>query len=350
MPKFFRFPWAFQGDKSHIPDVVQVDGSLSYNQGFGFDYERARNDPSYKPVPREGMNGIFHDITDTLGTIQRQGVFDWVNAAQNGGDPVRYPIHALVRHRERIWRSRIQDNRSEPGTDGAWTDLSVTHYYARFTESGSLIVPADITTVWISGCAGGGGGGGGTGNYIQGAAAPCPGGGGAGEFVISQPYQVVPGQTLDILIGTRGLGGERGVPLVNEPSDGTDGGDTVVGSILTLKGGKGGRRGISAPNGAYSGGRGGAGFPQGGSGTDGTPSPDNASHAGQSGAGASGPFGGGGPSQRSGIPQYQEAEGLEGISASGFGAGGGGGGSSYITVSPGGRGGDGAPGFLLIRW
>ncbi|MCO8160988.1 hypothetical protein NRB16_24415 [Pseudomonas sp. LJDD11] len=350
MPKFFRFPWAYQGDKSPIPDAVQADGSFSYNQGFGFDYERARNDPSYKPVPREGMNGVFHDITEALGTIQRQGVFDWVDAAQNGGEAVRYELNALVRHQQKVWRSRISDNRSEPGTDGTWTDLSISHNCARFTESGRLIIPADVTTIWISGCAGGGGGAGGSGNHIQGAAAPSPGGGGAGEFVIAEPHDVVPGQVLDILIGTRGLGGERGVPMVTEPGNGIDGGDTVIGSVLTLRGGKGGGRGISAPNGAYSGGKGGAGFPNGGSGTDGTSSIERASHTGLSGAGASGPFGGGGLGQRSGIPQAQLNEGLEGMSAAGFGTGGGGGGSSYINVGAGGKGGNGAPGFVMIRW
>lgn len=228
--------------------------------------------------------------------------------------------------------------------------ISLTPTVKRFTSSGSFTVPEGVTTLYISGCGGGGGGAGGTGNHIQGAAAPSGGGGGAGKAEIGLPLNVVPGLVLSIRIGTGGLGGERGIPGGTEPGDGTDGGDTLVGSILTLAGGKGGTRGMTAPNGAYSGGKGGVGFPHGGSGTDGTPAIDRASHTGLSGAGASGPFGGGGLGQRSGIPQGQMSNGLEGLSASGFGAGGGGGGSAYINISPGGRGGNGAPGFLLIRW
>lgn len=229
--------------------------------------------------------------------------------------------------------------------------ISLTPTVKRFTNSGSFTVPEGVTTIYVSGCAGGGGGSGGSGNYIQGAAAPAGGGGGAGKAEIGLPLNVVPGQVLSIRIGTGGRGGERGVPGGTGPGDGTAGGDTVIGSLLTLKGGEGGLRGHSPSGGAYAGGEGGAGFPNGGSGTDGGSTIDTPGHSGVSGAGASGPYGGGGPSQRSGIPTPDVTDGVfDGISAAGFGAGGGGGGSSYINIGPGGKGGDGAPGFLLIRW
>jgi hypothetical protein len=122
MPKFFRFPWAVQGDRESPPDAVQADGSLGYNQGFPFDYERANNDPNYKPVPREGMNGVLYDITEAIATLQTQGVHDWVTPEQNGGVALPYRINALVRHKDKVWRSLAADNTAEPSAEGSWAD------------------------------------------------------------------------------------------------------------------------------------------------------------------------------------------------------------------------------------
>jgi hypothetical protein len=122
MAKYFRFPWSVQGDREPPPDGVQADGSLSYNQGFPFDYERANNDPNYKPVPREGMNGVLYDITEAIAVLQTQGVHDWVSAAQNGGVALPYRINALVRHKDKVWRSLVADNTAEPSADASWAD------------------------------------------------------------------------------------------------------------------------------------------------------------------------------------------------------------------------------------
>jgi len=219
----------------------------------------------------------------------------------------------------------------------------------RVTTSGTFTVPDNVTTLYISACAGGGGGGGGAGNTTIGAAGSCGGGGGAGEFVTDEPIAVTPGQVIQITIGAEGSGGGAGTQSGLSATPGSDGGDTVIGELLTLAGGKGGEQGINPGTGVSAGGLGGDGFPKGGSGSDGSTAVNNAGWPGASGAGASSPFGGGGPAQRSGI-YTADSPVFEGIAAAGFGAGGGGGAATYTGIGPGGTGGDGSPGFVTIKW
>lgn len=116
--RYFGIPFATTGDRITVPDATQPDGSVSFTQGFGFDYERPNTDPAYKPVPRDGTNGLFHDITEALGIAQRQGVSDWTVDAQP------YPINALVRHTDKVWRSLVANNNVTPVEGANWTELS----------------------------------------------------------------------------------------------------------------------------------------------------------------------------------------------------------------------------------
>ncbi|AZD85020.1 Phage tail fiber protein [Pseudomonas chlororaphis subsp. aureofaciens] len=114
MARDFTIPFATTGDMSDIPDTLQPDGSVSMTQGFGFDYERDNTDPAYKPVPREGFNRLFHDITEAVGLIQSQGAADWsVQFAP-------YRINSEVRHSDKLWRSLIANNNEEPGVGANW--------------------------------------------------------------------------------------------------------------------------------------------------------------------------------------------------------------------------------------
>lgn len=115
--RYFGIPFATTGDRITVPDATQPDGSVSFTQGFGFDYERPNTDPAYKPVPRDGTNGLFHDITEALGIAQRQGVSDWTVDAQP------YAINALVRHTDKVWRSLVANNNVTPVEGASWTEV-----------------------------------------------------------------------------------------------------------------------------------------------------------------------------------------------------------------------------------
>ncbi|HCR3230132.1 TPA: phage tail protein [Morganella morganii] len=116
--EIFKIPFAAQGDRTAVPDEVQADGSLSYTQGYGYDYERDQaTDPAAKDIEREKMNSIFHDITGAVGEIQAFGMPVWAEE----GKP--YAIRSIVYHNKKAWQSKIENNNTEPAAGTAWTEL-----------------------------------------------------------------------------------------------------------------------------------------------------------------------------------------------------------------------------------
>ena len=122
--KYFQTPFAENGDKTVVPDAPQVDGSVSYDTGYGYDYERDPNplvDPLTKDIERDKMNQLFNDVTGTLRQIQRSGgAPKWYAArATDGG----YPKGAAVEYTDgKLYSSTADGNTTEPTTPGAlWT-------------------------------------------------------------------------------------------------------------------------------------------------------------------------------------------------------------------------------------
>ncbi|EOZ3809778.1 hypothetical protein [Citrobacter youngae] len=211
--------------------------------------------------------------------------------------------------------------------------------FATLTTSGNFTVPAGVTELCISAVAGGGGGGsggGGDSSFFGGGG----GSGGAGESIVKMKFAVTPGTVINITIGSGGIGSIASTATGSAP---TAGGNTVIGSLITLHGGQ---PGINAGNGQNTapGGGYGQGFPTGSYGGDGNLSVGSGNGA----PGASSPFGGGGGAGRAGTDQ-----GTDGTAGSGYGSGGGSGGGKYGTApitARGGSGGNGAPGIVMIEW
>lgn len=112
-----------------------------------------------------------------------------------------------------------------------------------FTSNGTFIVPAGITKILITACAGGGGGGAyynHDGNYYYGGS-----GGGGGEAIYKKAFNVTPKQSISIKIGKGGIKSST-----STPGKAGNGGNTIIGSLITLKGGEGGMTGY-APNDSY---------------------------------------------------------------------------------------------------
>lgn len=216
---------------------------------------------------------------------------------------------------------------------------------ARLTASGSFTVPAGVTTLYLTGCAGGGGGGGGASSSNNSSASTSGGSGGAGQAAIKTPVTVTPGQVISYTIASGGAGGSGGATGINGNS-GSSGGSTIFGSLLTLSGGSAGGPGVYGTT-TINGGSGGAGFPAGGNGMSAVPTGTNFVIYASGGAGASTAFGGGGAAGIAG-----GASSTPGGDAFGYGASGGGGGA-FITLGQTGtgkNGGAGAPGILIVEW
>ena len=211
-----------------------------------------------------------------------------------------------------------------------------THGVQRFTTNGTFTVPAGVSVIYVSGVAGGGGGGSGAGSNAS-AVGGGGAGGGNGDYIISVPYAVTPGQAIPITIGGGGSGGAA-AGWGTAGNNGTAGGNTVIGSFVTLTGGGyggGGATGATVGNaGAVN------GFNNGG---NGTPALSGNSATGYGGDGGDGPFGGAGKGGAS--------NGNQGTGGHGFGTGGsGGGGNHSLTNSNGAAGNNGEPGLVIIQW
>ncbi len=154
MPKFFIQSFATAGDKTAIPEPVQVGGSVSYSQGWGPDYSREQGvDPLAKDVPREETNQIYFDITDNLGFWQRNGSPLWVTSAENGGSPLPYRAGAIVAWRAsggdpyRTYVSRSDANTALPSDPAFWTPFNYQFALnADTTSTGIPVDPAYVTS------------------------------------------------------------------------------------------------------------------------------------------------------------------------------------------------------------
>lgn len=152
--RFFRNPFATTGDKTAIPDAAQPDGSISYAQGFGPDYERVPGvDPLAKRVPRNQTNQYLFDITDNLGYWQRNAYPEYVTAAQNGGIALAYPISARVRYTGLVYASLVNNNTALPTDATKWAiDNPAPLAFATDAETqagvvnNKAITPANLTS------------------------------------------------------------------------------------------------------------------------------------------------------------------------------------------------------------
>lgn len=231
------------------------------------------------------------------------------------------------------WEAYVQDVYSiYIYTGTAW--ITTKRGQQTFTSSGTFTVPPNVTTLYISACAGGGGGGGS--GSASGGTSSAGGGGGAGQSITKQAYTVTPGATISITVGSGGTHGNGGAGGGSNPgAAGSAGGNTVIGTLVTLTGGSGGSGGSGPAGGAP-----GAGYPGGCYGQD-------AAAGSFGGHGASTPLGGGGFGGRG----AQNTAVGTGNAGGGNGSGGGGGGGCYtVSTSAGANGGDGAPGIVIIEW
>lgn len=114
--KFFKVPFANEGDRLAVPDVIQADGSVSFTQGYGFDYERDQaTDPQAKDISRESFNSLLYDITSVLGDIQRTGVQPYMSE-------ITYSKGSIVWFNEELYVSLSNSNTTDPTSD-KWTIL-----------------------------------------------------------------------------------------------------------------------------------------------------------------------------------------------------------------------------------
>lgn len=121
MAKYFPIPFAMNGDRKEIPIDKQDDGSISFDEGYGADYEKNKQvDPTAKDISRQEFNSVLHDITGAIGEIQRSGVATWTNE-------ISYSKGATIIHNGAVYTSTINANKNEP-PHASWSLLDLSEY------------------------------------------------------------------------------------------------------------------------------------------------------------------------------------------------------------------------------
>jgi hypothetical protein len=93
---YFDVPFALSGDVTAIPDPLQTGGTVSFTEGWNYNYQRnLSTDPAALPIDRSTMNWLFLQITTAIQALQLKAP-EWITAAQNGGTAVTYPAGAVV--------------------------------------------------------------------------------------------------------------------------------------------------------------------------------------------------------------------------------------------------------------
>ncbi|AJK16823.1 Ig-like domain-containing protein [Yersinia pseudotuberculosis] len=116
--RFFKVPFASNGDTQTIPDETDNEGFVSFNEGWGGDYERdLRTDTRAKPVGRKEMNYVLNAITRNIRQYQTTGFPEFITAADNNGAAFAYGTGVVVMHNNALYLSLVSNNTSVPGTD-----------------------------------------------------------------------------------------------------------------------------------------------------------------------------------------------------------------------------------------
>lgn len=145
MPKYFLNPFAINGDKESIPDASDPNGFVSYDTGYGYDYERDPDpliDPLTKDIERDKMNQIFFDITENIKFMQDSGgVPEW-SAARVA--VAGYPRDAKVVYAGITYTSTVNNNVSTPGSSATWilggqTDPTIISISALTPQANQMI-------------------------------------------------------------------------------------------------------------------------------------------------------------------------------------------------------------------
>lgn len=116
MAKFFKYAFGQAGILTPIPNDTQIDGSISYEQGFSTDYTlNPQFDPvTAKEVPLAQTNQYLNDITGAVQQYQTKGFPDFITSVDNDGVPYPYAINSYVRYNNEIYFSLIDNNTDTP--------------------------------------------------------------------------------------------------------------------------------------------------------------------------------------------------------------------------------------------
>lgn len=154
---YFDIAFALSGDKTAIPDPLQVSGAVSMTEGWNFNYQRdLSTDPAARPIDRATMNWLFAQITTGLQALQQTGAPEWITAAQNGGTSLPYGKGSVVLYSASgnppfvKYVSLIDSNTDTPGATANWQvvadAIASSAQAAAGTDNATIMTPLRVAT------------------------------------------------------------------------------------------------------------------------------------------------------------------------------------------------------------
>lgn len=119
---YFDTLFAENGDKTAVPDALQPDGSVSYDQGFTVDYTLPIGNLDRKTVPRNQTNQIYYDLSAAIQQLQQVSAPPFITTSMNGGSPFSYSKNVRVTSGGVIYQSLTNSNTTTP-PGASWTSL-----------------------------------------------------------------------------------------------------------------------------------------------------------------------------------------------------------------------------------
>ena len=143
--KFYKTPFAENGDKAEIAEKTTSDGTVSYQEGWSVDYQRDMEiDKNAKAVERDVMNGILNDITSNIKQYQTMAFPEFITSEDNDGTPFLYTAGTVVSYRQnetedfKNYVSLVDNNNSTPGEDSEkWQEFIFAEATYNETKNGT---------------------------------------------------------------------------------------------------------------------------------------------------------------------------------------------------------------------
>lgn len=145
---FIRVPFANNGEVSKLDFSIKPDGSVSWAEGWGSDYEKdLYTHPKAKAVERKAMNFVLNAVTVALKQYQTCAFPEFITREDNAGFAYPYSIGTVVRYRKNTeetfknYVSLIDNNTSMPGSDlNKWQEFIFSEASAMEASEGNSSV------------------------------------------------------------------------------------------------------------------------------------------------------------------------------------------------------------------
>ena len=132
MARYFRLPFAVNGDKDILPDTT-VNTAVSYDTGYTADYQRDPvTDPLARNPERNFFNQLLFDVTDTLKNLYEIGVPPFIAPSDNNNQAFLYSQGARVRFNNRVYESLTGNNGTDPSNADNWKPVDIAGNDARY--------------------------------------------------------------------------------------------------------------------------------------------------------------------------------------------------------------------------